>query len=244
MPQHAVAHAAPGRVAHLAVLQMKPRVGEAIEIAGVVVMQMGDDHVANGVGRHAEIRQRVDRIERELARARLRLFGIEAGIDQDVATAPSDQPDEIIEVQRRGLVRIGGQEIHVGGARRHRRIAQRVDFVGISHRCHLFLDVSWMRGLADPGNKPLSSAKVKPGRERRPHDSDAYYVRRITLPSTTSSARCELDPRRRLSSGSPNSEARWRDTNTNRNSVDRLVICGRPLPERHLFPSFAQPRRG
>ena len=38
MPQHAVAHAAPGRVAHLAVLQMKPRVREAIEIAGVVVM--------------------------------------------------------------------------------------------------------------------------------------------------------------------------------------------------------------
>jgi hypothetical protein len=68
MPQHAVAHAAPGRVAHLAFLQMKPRVREAIEIAGVVVMQMGDDDVLDGVGGNAEIRQRVDRIERELAR--------------------------------------------------------------------------------------------------------------------------------------------------------------------------------
>ena len=46
MPQQAVAHAAPGRVAHLAILQMEPRIGEAIEIAGVVVMQMGDDDVA------------------------------------------------------------------------------------------------------------------------------------------------------------------------------------------------------
>ena len=30
----------PVRVAHLAVLQMEPRVGKAVEIAGVVVMQM------------------------------------------------------------------------------------------------------------------------------------------------------------------------------------------------------------
>ena len=139
MPQHAVAHAAPGRVAHLAVLQMKPRVREAIEIAGVVIVQVGDDHVANRAGGHAEIRQRVDRIERELARARLCLLGIEAGVDQDVAAGASDQPDEIIQVLRRSLVRIGDQKIQMGGARRHRRIAQRVDFVGISHRCHFFL---------------------------------------------------------------------------------------------------------
>ena len=123
-------------------------------------MQMGDDDVLDGVGRDAEIRQRIDRIERELAGTRLRLFGVEAGIDQDVAAAAADQPDEIIEVLRRGLVRIGDQEIQMRGARRHRRIAQRVDFVGISHRCHFFLGCL---DLADPGNKPLSSAKVKRG---------------------------------------------------------------------------------
>ena len=141
---------------------MKPRVGEAIEIAGVVVMQMGDDDVPDAVGLDAKVRQRIDRIERQLAGTRLRLFGVEAGIDQDVAAAAADQPDEIIEVLRRGLVRIGDQKIHVGGARRHRRIAQRVDFVGISHRCHFsFLGC---RDLADGGTKPLSSAKVKPAR--------------------------------------------------------------------------------
>ena len=111
------------------------------------------------VGGDAKTLQRIDRIERELAGARLRLFGVEAGIDQDVAAAAADQPDEIIEVLRRGLVRIGHQEIQMRGARRHRRIAQRVDFVGISHRCHFFLGcLDWPM----PRNKPLSSAKVKP----------------------------------------------------------------------------------
>ena len=65
---------------------MEVRVCEAIEIAGVVVMQMRHDHVPDGVGRNAELGQRVDRIERELAGAGPRLFGVEAGIDQDVAT--------------------------------------------------------------------------------------------------------------------------------------------------------------
>ena len=127
---------------------------------GKVVVQMRDDDVLDRVGLDAEIRQRIDRIECELAGARLRFLGIESGIDQDVAAAPPDQPDEIIEVLRCGLMRIRHQEIQVRGARRHRRIAQRVDFVGISHRCHF----CFVLRLADPGNKPLSSAKVKPAR--------------------------------------------------------------------------------
>ena len=93
---------------------MEPRVRETIEIAGMVVVQMRDDDVLDGVGLDAEIRQRIDRIERELAGARLRFLGIEAGIDQDVAAAAPDQPDEIIEVLRGGLMRIRHQVIHVG----------------------------------------------------------------------------------------------------------------------------------
>ena len=45
MTQESVAHAAPGRIGHLAILQVEARVGETVEIAGVVVMQMGDDDV-------------------------------------------------------------------------------------------------------------------------------------------------------------------------------------------------------
>ena len=141
MPQGAVAHAAPGGIAHLAVLQMKPRIGEAVEIAGVIVMQMGDDHVADIVGLDAERRQRVDRIERELAAARLRLRRVEAGIDQDVAPLPADQPDEVIEIGGAGLVRIGQQVVHVRRARRHGRIADGVDFVGVSHRFTFFFAI-------------------------------------------------------------------------------------------------------
>ena len=54
MPQHAVAHAAPGGVAHLAILQMKARIGEAVEIAGVVVMQMRDHDIPDAVGLDAK----------------------------------------------------------------------------------------------------------------------------------------------------------------------------------------------
>ena len=44
----------PGRVAHLAILQMEARVGKAIEIAGMVVMQVGDDNVADRIGLDAK----------------------------------------------------------------------------------------------------------------------------------------------------------------------------------------------
>ncbi len=158
MAQHAVTHAAPGGVAHLAVLQMKPRVGKAIEIAGVIVVQMRDHDIPDGVGIDAEARQRVDRVERQLAIAQAGLLGVEACIDQDIAALPPDQPDEIIEVLCGSLVRIRQQVIHVRGARRHRRIAQGVDLVDVSHRLHFLL-----LGLADDRSKPLPIAKVKLG---------------------------------------------------------------------------------
>lgn len=133
MSQQSVAHAAAGRVSHLALLKMEARVRKTIEIAGMVVMQMRHDDVANRRRLDAKALQRIDRIERQLARACARLLGIEAGIDQDVAAAAADQPDEVVEVLRRAVMRIRRQEVHAGSARRHGRIAQCVDFVGVSH---------------------------------------------------------------------------------------------------------------
>src|SRR4029079_8041049 len=109
--------------------------------------------------------QRIDRIERELAGAGLGLFGVEAGIDQDLAAMAPDQPDEVVEILRRGLVRVRREEIHVRGAR-HRCIAQRVNFVGVCHRCYFSCGLR----LADIRSKPLSSAKVKPPAVWPPHD--------------------------------------------------------------------------
>src|SRR5689334_14925022 len=106
MTQQAVAHAAPGRIRHFPVLQMKSRIRETVEIACVVVMQMGDDDILDISSLDAKARERIDRIERQLAPADLRLIGVEAGIDQDVAAAAANQPDEVIEVLGAGLMRI------------------------------------------------------------------------------------------------------------------------------------------
>src|SRR5580693_4168750 len=108
---------------------MEPGMGETVEIAGVIVMQMGDDNVPDAVGLDAEALQRIDRIERELAISQTRLFGIEAGIDQNVAAAAPNQPDKVVEILRGGLMRIRHEKIQMRRAGRHRRVAEGVDFV-------------------------------------------------------------------------------------------------------------------
>jgi hypothetical protein len=144
--------------AHLAVLQVKSRVGKPVEIAGVVIMQMGDDDVPDGVGADAEACQRVHRVERELATAQLRLFGVETSIDQNIAAMAPDQPDEIVEVGSRRLVRIGHEEIQMRRARRQGRIAQGEDFVGVSHRFRFWSEARSVFCRS----KPPPCQKVKP----------------------------------------------------------------------------------
>src|SRR5260370_35597255 len=97
---------------------MKSGVGKLIEIGGVVIMQMSDDDVLDRIGQYAEARQRLDRVERQLAVSQLRLCRIEAGIDQEIAAVAPDQPDEVIEDLRRGLVRIRHQKLQPRLARR------------------------------------------------------------------------------------------------------------------------------
>jgi len=46
---------------------VKSRIGKQVEIAGVVIVQMGDDDISDIAGLDAEARQRLDRIERQLA---------------------------------------------------------------------------------------------------------------------------------------------------------------------------------
>ena len=67
MPQRPETHAAPGGIVHLAILQVKTRIRKQVEIAGVIVMQMGNNDVLDIAGPDAEARQRVHRIERQLA---------------------------------------------------------------------------------------------------------------------------------------------------------------------------------
>lgn len=133
MPQQPVAHAAAGGIGHLAVLQMETGIRKAIQIAGVVVVQMRYHHVADRFRPNAEFSQRIRRIDVEGATARFRRGGVEAGIDQNVAAVAAHQPDEVIEIGRRRLVRVGRQEIHGRRPLGHGRVADGVDFIGLRH---------------------------------------------------------------------------------------------------------------
>ena len=59
-------HVAPGGVRHLAILQVEARLWEEIEIADVVVVQMGDDDVLHRCRIHAEQPQAFRRRAQEL----------------------------------------------------------------------------------------------------------------------------------------------------------------------------------
>src|SRR5581483_10353366 len=128
---------------------MKSRVRKQIEIAGVIVMHVSHDHILDRFCTHAEARQRFHRIEREFAISQARFQRVEPGIDQDVAALAADKPDEIIEVGGGRLVRIRRQIVHVGSARRHRRIAQGKNFVHVFHR--LTSSAYWLAGYQVTG---------------------------------------------------------------------------------------------
>jgi hypothetical protein len=54
MAQQSVSLASARRICHLALLQMEARVGKRVEIAGMIVVQMRDNHVLDVARRDAE----------------------------------------------------------------------------------------------------------------------------------------------------------------------------------------------
>ncbi|MPM83218.1 hypothetical protein SDC9_130281 [bioreactor metagenome] len=100
----AVAHALARGVGDLALLQPHPGVGELVHIARMVVMQVGDGHVADGLGRNAQRTQRIDRLLQEGALACKGRDPAEAGVHQQQRTRAAHQPDE--EVERHQRIRV------------------------------------------------------------------------------------------------------------------------------------------
>ena len=88
MGQARIAHVAPGGVGQLALLEMKPRFRKAVEIADMVVMQMGEDDVLDRIRIDAERGQRLDRTAQKCALALLRYLGVKAGIDDENVRPP------------------------------------------------------------------------------------------------------------------------------------------------------------
>ena len=66
---HVKRHVAPGGILQLLLLQVQARVGQQVNVAGMVVVQMRDDHVPHVVGRDAKPADGVDRTAQVVALA-------------------------------------------------------------------------------------------------------------------------------------------------------------------------------
>jgi hypothetical protein len=122
-----IAHVLAGGVGHLALLQVEARVRELVEVADMVVVHVGQDHVAHRPGIDAQQRQALDRAAQERALALLGHLGGEARIDDVGATRAHRQPDEI--VHRHGaVVRIAADEV-IAPLGLARGVAEREDLV-------------------------------------------------------------------------------------------------------------------
>jgi len=90
-------------------------VWELIEIAGVIVMQVREDHLRNSRRIHIQEPQRLRRGPKQLAPTPRCCFLREPGIDEVVSITSPQHPNEVIQV-RREFVRIGQSEVFAGMA--------------------------------------------------------------------------------------------------------------------------------
>ena len=78
-----VSHFLTRRKNHLSFLQMKRRLEQLARVAGMVVVRVGDDRLANVVQLDAGRQQRINRAPQKSPFARTRSRLTETGIDQD-----------------------------------------------------------------------------------------------------------------------------------------------------------------
>jgi hypothetical protein len=106
---------------------MQRRRGKEIEVADVVVMQMGDHDIGDFFCLRPQHSQPLCRTPDVLAAALRRHRRGKAGVDHDLAARAADQPHEIVE-RHRAVVRVAADEV-LGGAPRVVRVLDRVDLV-------------------------------------------------------------------------------------------------------------------
>ena len=101
----AVADLAAGGEGHLGVLDVELRVGERAERAGVVVVQVGQDHVLDREVVDPRVAQALDHRAGDRPPARHRRILAEAGVDDHRRVPVAvDRPDEIVERHRQVVV--------------------------------------------------------------------------------------------------------------------------------------------
>jgi hypothetical protein len=122
---------------------MEARLGEAVPVADMVVVQVGDDDVLDLLRIDADPGQQVGRVLRHLAAALLAHGGIEAGVDDDrlaadravaVLVERDRGPDEIVH-REVGVVRVG-VDLHFPCLARQVGILDRMHLVD-GRRTHL-----------------------------------------------------------------------------------------------------------
>ena len=159
--QRRVAHALAGRHMHLAFLQVQAGVLEVAEGAGVVVVQVGDDHVLD-LGRvDAEQVQPLARQPVDLAAAHFGDLVVEAGVDDEGALVVGGDPDEIVQVLA-GVVRVAADEILAHRPVDDGAVFDGVEVVGVVHG-GVFPDGAFGEALIVTGGRAAAKAILRLG---------------------------------------------------------------------------------
>ena len=107
---------------------MEARLREQTQIAGMVIMHMGDDHVFDSGGINVQQCQTFSRRAQKAAAPAFAFLSAIAHIDDDSTLVVADDPDEIIHGDRR----IMGVAVHEHGTTHAHAVTvfDSVDFVG------------------------------------------------------------------------------------------------------------------
>ncbi len=141
-----MAHRASRGEGHFAILQMKVRRREAIEITGVIVMKMGDDYVRDAIRIDADQSQGIDGMAKRLAASANGSFVGESGVEYERGISAARHPNEVVEIGGR-FMRIGGDEIVVRTPVAKMSVANRENFEWFDRHASLSASVIPMGGL-------------------------------------------------------------------------------------------------
>ena len=125
--QERMRHVLSGREGEFGLLKVKARLGKSIEVANVIVVEVGDDDVLDLTRAYPEEFKGIDRIAQVGALALSSHFLGEAAVDDEAALAADREPAEIIHGHR-PVMGIAADEIVLPAALAS-RIAQRIDLI-------------------------------------------------------------------------------------------------------------------
>jgi hypothetical protein len=126
--QRRAGHVATGREGHLPVLDVEARRREVTDAPGVVVVQVGDDHVGDGGGVDPDRRQRLGRRSEQAPAPARRVGFAEPGVHHPRGVVADRHPHEVVHRHGR-VVGVAADEV-LGAPRVALGVLQRVDAVG------------------------------------------------------------------------------------------------------------------